>query len=105
MIDESFTGWHRHTHGMGRLFEALSGGPDFSGTSDSIYVITADPVNPLAPRWIETLMPTQSEGDPDWVAWHTDGSGTGSYVRRLIKANGDAVDGSARQCVSGYVVF
>lgn len=92
-LDESFTGWHRHEHGMERTFEALSSGPNFSGTSDSIFVITAHPTDPDAPRWIETMMPVQSEGDPAWVAWHTDGSGTAFHIRRMISANGDAFDG------------
>lgn len=92
-LDESFTGWHRHEHGMARKFEALSSGPNFSGTSDSLFVITAHPTNATAPRWIETMMPVQSEGDPAWVAWHTDASGTASYIRRMISANGDAYDG------------
>ncbi len=92
-LDESFTGWHRHEHGMERTFTALSSGPNFSGTSDSLFVITAHPTDPAAPHWIETMMPVQSEGDQPWVAWHTDASGTGFYIRRMILANGDAYDG------------
>lgn len=91
--DGSFTGWHRHEHGMERTFTALSSGPNFSGTSDSVFVITKHPTDAAAPYWIETMMPVASEGDPYWTAWHTDGSGTGSYIRRMILANGDAYDG------------
>lgn len=92
-LDESLTGWHRHEHGMKRKFEALSSGPNFSGTSDSVFVITAHPTDTTAPRWIETMMPVASEGDPTWVAWHTDGSGTAFHIRKMILANGDAYDG------------
>jgi len=93
VLEEQFTGWHRHTHGMERTFSALSAGPSFDGTSDCIYVITSHPTDPDAPDWIEVSMPGVSTGDPTWKAWHVDGSSPAGYIRRMISANGDSFDG------------
>lgn len=96
MLEEDYFGWHQHEHGAGRDFEALSYGPNFQGTGDALYVVTALPDDDSSvtnPRWIETIMPVASSGDAQWVAWHTDASGTAWYIRRMLIANGDSFDG------------
>lgn len=93
MLEEDYYGWHTHEHGMGRSFEAVSGGPNFQGTGDCIYVVTADPDDDDAARWVETIMPVASTGQATWAAWHTDASSTAWFVRRMIVDNGDDFDG------------
>lgn len=89
---EEYTGWFEHEHALGRIIESLSYGPNFSGTSDSLYVTTWDE-DDSNPRWIETMMPVFTTGGPVWAAWHTDASSSGYYVRRMILDNGDSFDG------------
>ena len=90
LSQEQFTGWHRHEHSLGRIFESISAGPDFTGTSDSLFAVTW---NNVGPRWIEVTMPVTSGGDPTWHAWHIDASTNAFYIRRMIVANGDSFDG------------
>ena len=89
---EQFTGWHRHTHALSRTFVSISAGPDFTGTSDSLYAVTLDAAA-TGPYWIEVTMPVTSGGDPTWHAWHIDASINPAYTRRMIVANGDSFDG------------
>lgn len=98
---EEYTGWFVHEHAAGRIFETVSSGPNFSGTSDSLYVTSWDE-DAAHPRWIETMMPVFTTGSPVWAAWHTDASSSGYYVRRMITANGDSFNG-IRVYVSWYL--
>lgn len=96
MLEEDYYGWHEHEHGAGRIFEALSYGPNFQGTGDCIYVVTALPDDDdpeTNPRWVETMMPIATSGSANWIAWHTDASSTAWFIRRMIMANGDSFDG------------
>ncbi len=90
LVQEQFTGWHQHRHALNRTFESISAGPDFTGTSDSLFAVTA---GTTGPRWIEVMMPVTSGGDPAWHAWHIDASTNSFYTRRMIVANGDSFDG------------
>lgn len=93
-ISEPFTGWHQHEHGYERTFEAISGGPNFTGSGDSLFVVTAAAEDPDdSPRWIETMMPQPSSGQGSWRYWHLDSSSVGWFIRRMIVANGDSFDG------------
>jgi hypothetical protein len=92
LTQEPFTGWHRHTHALSRTFESISAGPNFTGTSDSLYAVTLDSTA-TGPYWIETTMPVTSGGDPVWHAWHTDASSPAWFIRRMLVASGDSFDG------------
>lgn len=93
ILQESFTGWMGpHTHALGRLFRTMSYGPSFDGTQDALYVCSQS-ADGTGPYWIECMMPMMTDTDAQYIAWHTDASGVGGYVRRMITANGDSFDG------------
>lgn len=97
--EESFTGWFEHEHGLQRTITSISSGPNFQGTGDALYAVTYGPQyvddaeSPTNVYWVETIMPVASQGDEQWVAWHTDASSAARFIRRMIVANGDSFDG------------
>lgn len=92
----SFTAWHEHAHGQGRLFESISGGPAPGGLSDALYAVTNNPASAASDynvRQVEILTPLFDDSLPDWAAQFTDGAGTPCCAVQRAIANGDSFDG------------
>lgn len=66
----SFSGWHRHFHGAGRVFEAVQSGPSTDGATDSVTFITGDGNG--GPRFLELLTDIFDEDTDITQSWFVD---------------------------------
>ncbi len=92
----SFTAWHQHAHGQGRIFTSIATGPSYDGLSDALYAVTNN-TNQSASDYnvyqIEVLTPLFDDSQADWAAFFVDGGGTPCCGTQRAIANGDSFDG------------
>lgn len=67
----AFVGWHRHDHGLGRVYESIQSSITPGGSLDTVMMITNDPTTNV--RWIEVMMPLAQETDDITQGWFVDG--------------------------------
>jgi hypothetical protein len=66
----SFSGWHRHTLGSGRLVESIQAGPSIGGNTDTVMMVTNDPATNI--RFVEMLTDIFDEEAVITQAWFVD---------------------------------
>jgi hypothetical protein len=66
----SFSGWHRHDLGSGRLVESIAAGPSADGNLDTLFMATNDPTTNI--RWVELLTDLFDEDTPITESWFVD---------------------------------
>lgn len=74
----SFSGWHRHDLGSGRLVEAICAGPSQGGEVDSLTMVTNDPATGV--RWVELLTDLFDEDTDITESWFVDGAVPPTYA-------------------------
>lgn len=74
----SFSGWHRHDLGSGRLVEAICAGPSQGGEVDSLTMVTNDPATGI--RWVELLTDLFDEDTDITESWFVDGAVPPTYA-------------------------
>ncbi len=92
----SFTAWHTHVHGQGRLFTSISTGPAYNGLGDALYAVTNNTNNADSDYnvyHVEYLTPLFDETQPDWASFFVDGAATPCCGVQRAVANGDSFDG------------
>ena len=77
-------GWHRHTLGTGRKVISIQGGPANGGETDTLSLVTRDPVTGFC--YVEFLQTIWDDGDSLLTAWYVDG-GINVAAAELISAN------------------
>lgn len=70
--DIAYAGWHEVFLGNDRLVESLSTGPDARELGEALYMISADPLDDDAPRYVEMLTPMFDANTSDQDAWFVD---------------------------------
>ncbi len=66
-----FAGWHSHELGTGRDVISIQGGPANGGETDTLSLVTQDPVTGFC--YIEFLQTIWDDGDSLLGAWYVDG--------------------------------
>lgn len=66
----SFSGWHRHMLGSGRLVESIQVGPSIGGDLDALMMITNDPATNI--RFVEMLTDIFDEDNTIFQSWFVD---------------------------------
>lgn len=66
----TFVGWHRHAHGADRVIESISVAPSAGGSTDSLAMMTNDPVTNV--RFNEVLTDLLDEGFSLPSCWFVD---------------------------------
>lgn len=67
-----FAAWHQHTLGTGRNVISVSGGAAAGGQTDTLTMVTQDPVSGLC--WLELLTDVMDEDADITDAWFLDGA-------------------------------
>lgn len=70
--EKAYAGWHEVFFGGERLAESLSVGYTADGLSNALYLVTKDPDDDTAPRFVEMLTPMFDSQTPDHKAWFVD---------------------------------
>jgi len=83
-----FYGWHRHELGTGRNIVSIQGGPANGGQTDTLAMVTKDPMTQYC--YVEFLQTVWDDSDSLLTAWYVDG--------------GAAVVGADRLTVNGVSV-
>lgn len=81
-----FAGWHQHELGTGRSVISIQGGPANGGETDTLSLVTQDPVTGFC--YVEFLQTIWDDGDSLLTAWYVDG---GLNVAAAEKINSTTV--------------
>src|SRR5258706_3861198 len=81
-----FAGWHRHELGTGRDVISIQSGPANGGQTDTLSMVTQDPVTNFC--YVEFLQTIWDSSDSLLTAWYVDG---GSNVAAAEKLNATTV--------------
>jgi hypothetical protein len=76
-----FAGWHQHQLGTGRSVISIQGGPANGGETDTLAMITQDPITTYC--YVEFLQTVWDQGDSLLTAWYVDGGAIPAGADRL----------------------
>jgi len=82
----SFSGWHRHSLGSGRIVESIQVGPSIGGDIDSLMMVTNDISTNV--RFVEMLTDIFDENKPNTAAWFVDAGIVPFYAQQSVDGTG-----------------
>lgn len=70
--ENAYAGWHEVYLGSDRLADNISTGPTKDNLGETLFLITSDPDDDTAPRFVEMLTPMFDDNTEAWDAWFVD---------------------------------